>query len=96
LVKFPALGAIFVLAVAWLAAACGGASVRPLPTPGPGGEPVIRLEIQQAIFSPSTLTIRTGQKYLLELHNAADVAYSLHIDGPDGEFGTEDDIASSL
>jgi hypothetical protein len=96
LVKHPALAAIFVLSVAWLAAACGGDSARPLPTPGPGGEPVIRLEMQLGSFSPSSLTIRTGQKSLLELHNAADVANNLRIAGPDGEFDTQDDIVSSL
>jgi streptogrisin C len=52
--------------------------------------------MRQSAFSPSSLTIRTGQKYLLELHNAADAANNLRIAGPDGEFDTEDDIVSSL
>jgi len=95
-VKQAVLAAILVLAVAWLATACGGDSVRPLPTPGPGGEPVIRLEMRQSFFFPSSLTIRTGRKYLLELHNQADVANNLRIAGPDGEFDTEDDIVSAL
>lgn len=95
-VKQAVLAVILVLAVASLATACGGDSVRPLPTPGPGGEPVIRLEMRQNFFFPSSLTIRTGRKYLLELHNQADVANNLRIAGPDGEFDTEDDIASAL
>jgi hypothetical protein len=91
------LAAILALTLASLAAACGDSdSVRPLPTPGPGGEPVIRLEMRQSFFSPSSLTIRTNRKYLVELDNRADVANNLRIAGPDGEFDTEDDIVSPL
>ena len=90
------LAAVLALAVASLAACGGGTSVRPLPTPGPGGEPVIRVEMWPSFFSPSSLTLRTGRKYLLEIHNRADIANNLRIAGPDGKFDTEDDIVSPL
>ena len=77
------------------AAACGGDSFS-LPTPGPGGETIIRIDMGDNFFSPNDITIRTGQKYILELRNRGKAAHNLRIAGPDLEFDTDDDIASEL
>ena len=84
--------ALVLLAVA---AACGGESFS-LPTPGPGGETVIRIEMRDNLFSPNNITLRTGQKYILELRNRGKAPHNLRIAGPDLEFDTDDDIASEL
>jgi flagellin-like protein len=87
---------LLAMAVALLAAAaCGGDSFS-LPTPGPGGETVIRINMGDNFFSPSAITIRTGQKYILELHNRGKAAHNLRIAGPDLTFDTADDITSEL
>jgi len=78
-----------------LAAACGGESFS-LPTPGPGGETVIRIDMRDNSFSPSDITIEANKKYIFELRNRGNAAHNLRIAGPDGEFDTDDDIASEL
>jgi len=77
-----------------LAPACGGGSESVLPTPGPNGETVIRVEMRDGFFSPSGLTIRAGGDYILELRNRDGKAYNLRIAGPDGKYETEDDLVS--
>ena len=77
-----------------LAPACGGGSESVLPTPGPAGEAVIRVEMRNGFFSPSGLTIRAGGDYILELRNRDGKAYNLRIAGPDGKYETEDDLVS--
>lgn len=87
---------LLAMALALLAAAaCGGESFN-LPTPGPGGETIIRIDMGDNFFSPNDITIRTGQKYILELRNRGKVPHNLRIAGPDLEFDTDDDIASEL
>ena len=87
---------LLAMALALLAAtACGGGSFS-LPTPGPGGETVVRINMGDNFFSPSAITIRTGQKYILELHNRGKEAHNLRITGPDLAYDTGDDIASEL
>jgi len=83
------------LALLAVAAACGGESFS-LPNPGPGGETVIRVDMRDNFFSPNNITIRTNQKYILELRNRGDAPHNLRIAGPDLEFDTDDDIASEL
>ena len=83
------------LALLAVAAACGGESFS-LPTPGPGGETVIRIEMRDNFFSPNDITIRANQKYILELRNRGHAPHNLCIAGPDLEFDTDDDIASEL
>jgi plastocyanin len=83
------------LALLALAAACGGDSFS-LPTPGPGGETIIRIEMRDNLFSPNNITIRANQKYIFELRNRGDAPHNLRIAGPDLEFDTDDDIASEL
>jgi plastocyanin len=83
------------LALLAAAAACGGESFS-LPTPGPGGETVIRIDMGDNFFSPSDITIRSNEKYILQLHNRGKVPHNLRIAGADGEFDTEDDIASEI
>jgi len=78
-----------------VAVACGGESFS-LPTPGPGGETVIRVDMGDNFFSPSSITIRTGQKYIFQLHNRGKADHNLRIAGPDLTFDTADDIASEL
>ena len=90
------LALLLAMALALLAAtACGGGSFS-LPTPGPGGETIIRINMGDNFFSPSAITIRTGQKYILELHNRGKAAHNLRIAGPDLTYDTSDDIASEL
>jgi len=87
---------LLAMALALLAAAaCGGDSFS-LPTPGPGGETIIRIDMGDNFFSPNAITIRTGQKYILELRNRGKAPHDLRIAGPDLEFDTDDDIASDL
>jgi plastocyanin len=87
---------LLAMALALLAAAaCGGESFS-LPTPGPGGETIIRIDMGDNFFSPNAITIRTGQKYILELRNRGKAAHNLRIAGPDQTFDTDDDIASEL
>ena len=90
-----ALALAMVLALLALAAACGGESFS-LPTPGPGGETVIRIEMRDNVFSPNDITIEANKKYILELRNRGKAAHDLRIAGPDLQFDTEDDIASEL
>jgi len=87
---------LLAMALALLAAAaCGGDSFS-LPTPGPGGETIIRIDMGDNFFSPNAITIRTGQKYILELRNRGKAPHNMRIAGPDLEFDTDDDIASDL
>src|SRR3972149_4174662 len=83
------------LALLAVAVACGGESFS-LPTPGPDGETVIRIEMRDNLFSPNNITLRTNQKYILELRNRGKAPHNLRIAGPDLEFDTDDDIASDL
>jgi plastocyanin len=77
-----------------LALACGGGSESGLPTPGPEGEAVIRVEMRNNSFSPSALTVRAGREYLLELRNRDGEAHNLRIAGIDDEYETADDLVS--
>ena len=77
-----------------LAPACEGGSENVLPTPGPAGETVIRVEMRNGFFSPSSLTVRAGRDYILELRNKDGKAYNLRIAGLDGKYDTEDDLVS--
>jgi len=87
---------LLAMALALLAAAaCGGDSFS-LPTPGPGGETIIRIDMGDNFFSPNAITIQTGQKYILELRNRGKAPHNLRIAGPDLKFDTDDDIASEL
>jgi plastocyanin len=77
-----------------LASACGGDSESVLPTPGPGGEAVIRVEMRNSRFFPSSLTVRAGSDYILELLNRDAEAHNLRIAGLDNEYETGDDLVS--
>lgn len=77
-----------------LASACGGDSGDGLPTPGPAGETVIRVEMRNNFFFPSSLTVRAGKDYLLELRNKDGEAHNLRIAGIDNEYETDDDLVS--
>jgi plastocyanin len=77
-----------------LAPACGGGSESGLPTPGPAGETVIRVEMRNNFFFPSALTVRAGGDYILELRNRDGEAHNLRIAGIDNEYGTDDDLVS--
>lgn len=90
------IAAALVLAslLALLAVACGGGSEDGLPTPGPAGETVLRVEMKNDLFSPSNLTVRAGVDYILELRNRDGKAHDLRIAGIDNEYETDDDFAS--
>jgi plastocyanin len=77
-----------------IAPACGGGSESSLPAPGPEGEAVIRVEMRNNFFFPSTLTVRAGGDYILELRNEDDEAHNLRIAGIDNEYETGDDLVS--
>ncbi len=77
-----------------LAPACGGGSESSLPTPGPEGEAVIRVEMHNNFFFPSALTVRAGGDYILDLRNEDDEAHNLRIAGIDNEYETDDDLVS--
>jgi len=77
-----------------LAPACGGGSESGLPTPGPAGEVVIRVEMRNNFFFPNALTVRAGRDYILELRNRDGEAHNLRIAGIDNEYGTDDDLVS--
>jgi plastocyanin len=77
-----------------LAPACGGGSESSLPTPGPAGEAVIRVEMSNNLFFPSALTVRVGRDYILELINKDGEAHNLRIAGIDNEYETGDDLVS--
>ena len=77
-----------------LAPACGGGSESGLPTPGPAGEAVIRVEMRNNFFFPNVLTVRAGGDYILELRNRDGEAHNLRIAGIDNEYGTGDDLLS--
>ncbi|MDP2950311.1 MAG: cupredoxin domain-containing protein [Chloroflexota bacterium] len=84
-------------ALGLLAVACGSSSADiTVPTPGPGGEPVIRVEMRDNRFSPANLTVRTGKKYILELRNKGKLAHNLRIAGPDNVYDSGDDLVSEL
>jgi plastocyanin len=75
-----------------LAPACGGGSESSLPTPGPAGEAVIRVEMRDNSFSPNALTVRAGRDYILELRNRDEEPHNLRIAGIDNEYETDDDL----
>ena len=77
-----------------LAMACGGDSESGLPTPGPAGETVLRVEMSNGFFSPRSLTVRAGVDYILELRNRDGEDHNLRIAGVDNEYETEDDFVS--
>lgn len=77
-----------------LAPACGGGSESGLPTPGPAGEAVIRLEMRNNSFSPNALTVRAGRDHILELRNSDGEPHNLRIAGIDNEYETDDDLVS--
>ena len=84
-------------ALGLLAVACGSSSAGlSVPTPGPGGETVIRVEMRDNLFSPANLTVRTGRKYILDLRNKGKLAHNLRIAGPDNVYDSGDDIVSDL
>ena len=95
LVRPAALLLGMALALLVAAVACGGESFS-LPTPGPGGETVIRIVMRDNAFSPSDITIEANKPYIFELRNRGKAAHNLRIAGPDGEFNTDDDIVSDL
>jgi plastocyanin len=89
-----ALATVLVSLLGLLASACGGGSESGLPTPGPGGETVVRVEMRNSSFSPSGLTVRVGTDYILELRNGDGEAHNLRVAGIDNEYETADDIVS--
>lgn len=64
-------------------------------TPAPDEfEQSVDVEMQDVGFVPAELTLEADKKFGINLTNNGQFVHNLRIDGPDGEFETEDDITS--
>jgi plastocyanin len=70
----------------------------PTATPSPGAqEPVdVTLDVvaNDAGFEPGTLEVPAGKKFRINIKNEGEFVHSMRIAGPDGQYDTEDDLAS--
>ena len=71
-------------------------SLRPLETPAPADDFEGELEVSllDNVFEPDLLAIDAGTRTKINLPNTGEFVHNLRIDGPDGEYFTEDDITS--
>jgi len=71
---------------------------EPTPTPSPGAqEPVdvtIDVVVRDVGFEPSELEVAAGKKFRINIKNEDQFVHSMRIAGPDGQYDTEDDLAS--
>ncbi len=70
--------------------------VAPTETPSPADDFDVELDVtmQDNAFEPDALTIDARTKVKLNLSNLGEFVHNIRIDGPDGEYETEDDILS--
>jgi len=68
----------------------------PTPTGVPQEQVDVTLDVAMGdnFFEPKELTIEAGKKFRINLLNNGALIHNLRIDGPDGEFGTDDDIVT--
>jgi plastocyanin len=71
----------------------------PTPTPGPGEGPVdTELEVgvtTEGGFDPAELTVGAGETFRIKLTADDKFTHNMRIDGPDGEFNTDDDLLTA-
>ena len=71
---------------------------EPTPTPSPGAqEPVdVTLDVvaRDDGFEPDKLEVEAGKKFRINIKNEDQFVHSMRIAGPDGQYDTEDDLAS--
>lgn len=60
----------------------------------PPGAERIKVSLNDTYIDPAQLTVRVGDTILLIVVNGGDVPHTLRLAGPDGEFETEDDVAT--
>lgn len=70
------------------------ASGSPTPSPDDQFDQSTDVEMQDSIFVPDELTLEADKRFGINLTNNGKFVHNLRIDGPDGEFETEDDITS--
>jgi plastocyanin len=75
-----------------------GAGETSSPTPGPGAEAEVSgaMTLADDGYEPASLTLAgaAGKTFGITLTNTGKFVHNLQIAGPDGDFGTEDDITS--
>lgn len=75
--------------------ACGGGNDEPTPTPDTSPVDVtIQVIMGDNFFQPDQLEVGAGQRFRIELANEGRFVHNLRITGPDGEYGTADDLVS--
>jgi uncharacterized cupredoxin-like copper-binding protein len=72
-------------------------SASPTPTPAATGaaeevDVEFDLTATDNAFSQTQFTVNAGEKFRFNLTNGGEFTHSLRVDGPDGEFGTADDL----
>lgn len=73
-----------------------GATPAPSATPSVGNVDVtLDVTAGESYFQPAQLTVKAGQKFLINLKNTGALVHTMRIAGPDGQFGTADDIVST-
>ncbi|MEO8457302.1 MAG: hypothetical protein ABI559_05765 [Chloroflexota bacterium] len=76
-----------------------GVSSSATPTPGPqvNADVTANMVMGDSGYTPSPLTVAgaAGKTVGITLTNTGKFVHNLHIDGPDGQFGTDDDIISN-
>ncbi len=72
----------------------GGQDEKPPkgPTPIPGG---IAIELGDNWFKPDQLTVSAGDTVAFNITNNGAAIHNMRIDGPDGEYDTDDDAVSN-
>ncbi len=64
------------------------------PTPTPSAEAEVALAMTDGSFDPEKVTVAAGELFKITLTNTGEFVHNIRIAGPDGEFETDDDIAS--
>jgi hypothetical protein len=70
------------------------ASGSPTPPPEEQFDQSADVEMQDSIFVPAELTLEADKRFGVNLTNNGQFVHNMRIDGPDGEFETDDDITS--
>jgi uncharacterized cupredoxin-like copper-binding protein len=69
------------------------------PTPSPGAQEPVDVTIDVAVgadgFAPGKLAVAAGKKFRINIKNEDQFVHSMRIAGPDGQYDTEDDLAST-
>lgn len=81
-----------VLALALFVTACGGDD-----NDGASATPVTSATItmRDNSFSPNNITVPVGQQVTFTLQNRGAAVHNMQVEGPDGNYGTGDDIKST-